>query len=111
MWIWENELRQAGFRRRSNCYWRCEKRFDLPSHAYVSLFVGGQITGPGQPAPHALVEFSAFHVTFHVGMDNLHFYYHERSEGVWEPGGHTSSAEIRRYEIEPRQLREQADAI
>jgi hypothetical protein len=111
MWLWENELRQAGFRRRSEHYWRCERGFDLPPGAYVSIFPGGQLVPPGARGRHTLVEVNAFHVTFPIGLDNLHFYYHEAGEGVCEPGGHTSAAEIRRYGIEPRHLREQADRV
>jgi hypothetical protein len=106
MWLWECELREAGFRLRSAGYWRCERRFGLPAHAYVSIFAGGE-AGGGRRA----VEVSAFHVTFQLGTDRLHFYYHERAEDVWEPGGHTSAAEIGRYGVEPRQLRDRADEI
>jgi hypothetical protein len=97
MWLWECELYQFGFRYRSVRYWQCERGFGLPGNGYISVFVGGKggATRRGR-ARQWLVEVSAFHVTFKVGVDNLHFYYHERTEGVWEPGGHTSAPEIRR---------------
>ena len=37
-----------------------------------------------------LVAFHAFHVTFPLGGDNVHFYYHEHLDNVWEHGGHTA---------------------
>jgi hypothetical protein len=112
MWLWEGELYRLGFRHRSGHYWQCERGFGLPGHAYLSVFVVGKRGASRRCRKrHRLVEVSAFHVTFQVGVDNLHFYYHERAEGVWEPGGHTSTPEIRRHGCHPSQLREEADAI
>jgi len=56
-----------------------------------------------------LVELSDFHVTFQIGLERIHFYYHERSENAWKAAGHTSGREIRRLGVEPAQLRAQAD--
>jgi len=111
MWLWECELNQIGFRQRSPGYWQCERGFGLPKYGYVSVFVGGKggATRSGQACQRP-VEISAFHVTFKLGVDNLHFYYHEQAEGVWDPGGHTSTAEIRRYQVEPSLLRQLAAA-
>jgi hypothetical protein len=113
MWIWNTELQQAGFRQRSVGYWRAERRFGLSPGAYVSVFPGGESVAPreGGHDDRNLLDVSAFHVTIPVDVDRLHFYYHEAGEGVWEPGGHTSSNEIRRHGVDPRMLREQADAI
>jgi hypothetical protein len=113
MWLWECELRQAGFRRCSACYFQCERGFSLPEHAYVSIFVNDKESFSGRIHRSALrrVELCAFHVTFKINLDNVHFYYHEQAENVWLPGGHTSSTEIDRHGIDPRQLLELADAI
>ena len=112
MWLWESELNEIGFRHRSRGYWQCERGFGLPEQSYVSLFVGGKVqatrAGRARQRP---VEVSSFHITFMFGADNLHFYYHEQAEGIWEPGGYTSAPEIRRYEIDPRQLCDMADKI
>src|SRR5437870_784608 len=98
MWLWECELRQLGFRRRSDGYWRCERRYGLPAEAYLSLFAGGEhdLFPEDVRARRRIVEVSAFHVTILLGVDRIHFYYHEVSETAWEPGGHTSSVEIAR---------------
>ena len=58
-----------------------------------------------------IVEVSAFHVTFLLDVDNVHFYYHEYGDGVWEAGGHTSSAEIARHDADPVVLRQIADVV
>jgi hypothetical protein len=57
------------------------------------------------------VDVAAFHVTFCLGVDRVHFYFHEVADGVWEPGGHTSAAEIRRYLRDPAELRAVADRV
>jgi hypothetical protein len=113
MWLWEFELRQLGFRQRSDGYWRCEQRYGLPAEAYLSLFTSGQLDlcPEDMPARRRIVEFSAFHVTIPLGMDRIHFYYHEVSETAWGPGGHTSSVEIARHGADPVQLRHEADRI
>ena len=38
MWLWDIELRALGFRRKSERYWQCLRRFELPDAAYLSLF-------------------------------------------------------------------------
>ena len=112
MWLWNSELRQLGFRRLSERYWQCERRYGLPANAYLSLFSHARerqfTAGAGE---RERVDACAFHVTFCLGVDRVHFYFHECDEGVWEPGGHTSAAEIRRYRQEPVELREVADRI
>jgi hypothetical protein len=105
MWIWECDLHRIGFRRRGDRYWQCERRFGLPPGAYFSLFPHDEhLTGARRS-----LEIWAFHVTFCLDVDNVHFYYHEHLDSSWEPGGHTSSVEILRHGADPRQLRDQAD--
>ena len=58
-----------------------------------------------------LAEPSAFHVTFQLGLERVHFYFHEHRDNEWEPGGHTSSKEIRRLGHDLLELRERADEI
>jgi hypothetical protein len=113
MWIIDAELQQLGFRRRSRRYWQCEWRYGLPDNAYISIYAGGKDSHldrepRNQPR---IVEVSAFHVTFLLDVDNVHFYYHEYGDGVWEAGGHTSGAEIARHDADPLTLRQLADAI
>jgi hypothetical protein len=103
-WPWQ--LRQLGMRRLSARYWQCERRYSLPQSAYLSIF--GDHCGVADDR-HERVDFAAFHVTFLLGVDRIHFYYHEFDENRWEPGGHTSAAEIRRYSREPTELRAIAD--
>src|SRR5262249_33430313 len=102
MWLWECELCQLGLRRWSTSYWQCERRYGLPGGAYISVFphAVARQSAAGK-AKRERLDICAFHVTFCLGVDRLHFYYHERAEGIWEPGGHTSAAEIRRYRREP----------
>lgn len=113
MWLWEGELHAVGFRRRSRWYWQAQQRFGVPPNAYVSLFAGAQyrVAAAGKRSGLQRVEASTFHVTFRLGVDNIHFYYHEVGTGEWEPGGRTSGEEIRRYGLEPAELRDQADAV
>lgn len=108
MWLWESELRALGFRRKAERYWLCGRRFGLPSGDHLSLYCWGEQVLPGQ---RLLVELTEFHATFHVAGERVHFYYHERLENVWEPGGHTSSGEILRLGQDPAALRAEADGI
>jgi hypothetical protein len=76
------------------------------------MFVTARDNAPGRrrrggPTP---LEISAFHVTFLLNADNIHFYYHEAGDGVWAPGGYTSVAEIERHGVDPGALRDIADA-
>jgi hypothetical protein len=112
MWLWDWELHQVGFRCRSEGYWQCEVGHGLPDDCYLSLFVhhSGRARNGRGPGRRPL-EVSAFHVTFLLGVDRIHFYYHEVAENAWEPGGHTSSGEILRHGVEPHALRDEADVI
>lgn len=108
MWTWESELRFLGFRRRSEGYWRCEGRHGLPAWGHLSLFPWAEQRLPGG---RRLIAVDTFHVTLVLGGEHLHFYYHERAENHWEPGGHTSRREIRRLGQTLFTLRELADEI
>ena len=57
------------------------------------------------------MELTEFHVSFLLGLERIHFYYHERGENEWAAGGHTSANEITRLGHDPRSLRVQADAV
>src|SRR5262245_4040070 len=109
MWLWESELQRLGFRRRSERYWQCERRFGLPAWGHLSIFPWSEHALSDN---RLLIELDTFHVTFAIEGEHVHFYYHEAStENDWEPGGHTSSAEICRLQRRPRSLRAQADEI
>jgi hypothetical protein len=108
MWIWLSELHRIGFRRRSSCYWQCERRYELPASNYLSIFVDSSEI---DPAGRERIDFASFHVTFRLGADRVHFYYHEVGDNVWEPGGHTSSHELRLHDVNPAAHRELADQI
>jgi hypothetical protein len=112
MWLWASELNELGFRRKSEGYWRCERRFGLPPNAHLSLFSWGEHALPGaeRPAP-LLVELAEFHVTFVLRHQHVHFYYHERLHNDWDPAGHTSRAELRRLGVNRAELRARADAV
>jgi hypothetical protein len=112
MWLWGCELRRLGLRRLSTRYWQCERRYGLPAGAYLSLFSHArERPATASAVEHERFDICAFHVTFCLGVDRVHFYFHEVAEGVWEPGGHTSGAEIRRYRREPAELRAVADRV
>jgi len=113
MWLWEAELRQLGFRRRSERYWQCERRHGLPGRAHLSIWPWSEqdIPGPGKQPLRFLIEVTEFHVTFLSAVDHLHFYYHERGVNEWQPGGHTSRAQMRRLREDPLALRALADGI
>lgn len=112
MWLWDDELRGLGFRRKSERYWACERRFGLAEGDHLSVFSWGEQTIPGGngPARH-LVELTEFHVTLARSGENLHFYYHEHNDNEWVPGGHTSGGEIARLGLSPAGLRAEADGI
>ncbi len=110
MWLWYSELQKRGFRRLSERYWQCERGYGLPVGAYLSLFPDAcerMVFAGGCER----FEVCAFHVTFCLGVDRVHFYYHEYDNGIWEPGGHTSRGEILRYNVGPDGLRNVADQI
>jgi hypothetical protein len=108
MWLWEVQLHELGFKRKSERYWQCERRYGLPANAHLSLFSWSEQTLPGT---RYLVELTEFHVTFTIGLDNIHFYYHDFAESVWTPGGYTSRARMERLLVSPRRLRRQAEAL
>jgi hypothetical protein len=110
VWLWAAELHDLGCRRKSDGYWQCQRRFGLPDHGHLSLFASAELRPPGKGGPR-LVELSTFHVTFEVHLGNVHFYYHECRLNAWEPGGHTSAAELRRLGCDPVALRDLADAV
>jgi hypothetical protein len=109
MWLWECELRRLGLRRLSARYWQCERRYGLPEDAYLSVFSHAEERQGGEGRER--LDVCAFHVTFCLGVDRAHFYFHEAAEEVWEPGGHTSGTEIRRYRRDPAELRAVADRV
>jgi hypothetical protein len=112
MWLWECELRYVGLRRLSAGYWQCERRHGLPEGAYLSVFSHAEDRqGTTRSTRRERHDVCAFHVTFCLGVDRAHFYFHEVTEGVWEPGGHTSSTELLRYLREPAVLRAVADRV
>src|SRR5262249_23147805 len=111
MWLWDCQLRELGFTRKADRYWLCERCYGLKGHGHLSVFSWSEQTIPGARRRRFLVEVSEFHVTLARGGENIHFYYHEHLDNTWEPGGHTSCAEIRRLDLDPQVLRAQADAI
>jgi len=111
VWLWAIELHELGFRRQSDRYWLCQGHFGLPTDAHLSVFADPHILPGDRRGRRLLMEVSAFHVTFEIGRENIHFYYHECLENEWEPGGYTSTAEIRRVGYDPAELRAEADAI
>lgn len=112
MWLWEGELRELGFRRGAGGYWRCARRFGLQGDEHISAFARSEqgVSGSRPDARGLMIELSELHVTFPLG-ENVHFYYHERTETEWEPGGFTSGAEICRLGLSPVRLRERADRL
>lgn len=119
MHILEAELQRLGFRRRSRRYWQCERGYELPVGAYLSIYTDGRDghLDRERRCRHAglggnrTTQISAFHVTFLLDADNVHFYYHDYGDQTWEPGGHTSRAEIEQHGVDALNLRERADAI
>jgi len=102
MWLWEVEWRAMGFRKVSRGLWLCERRFGLPEHSHISAFVDAELRSPGGVGA---VQLAAFHVTFEVRADNVHFYYHEVGDSEWEAGGYTSAGGLRRLGVERDRLR------
>jgi hypothetical protein len=111
MWLWDDDLRRLGFRRKSERYWQCEHRFGLCVTDHVSVFSWSEQVIGRSAAARFLVELTEFHVTLLRGLENLHFYYHEHHDNEWLPAGHTSCTEIRRLGIDPIVLRTAADAV
>jgi hypothetical protein len=112
MWQWDDDLRLLGFRRRGERYWQCERGYGLGQAEHVSIFSWGEQAIPGRRGPaRFLVEVTEFHVTFLLGGEHLHFYYHEYGDHEWRAAGHTSANEIRRVGAEVAVLRAHADAV
>src|SRR5262245_7271253 len=81
MWLWECELRQLGLRRLSTRYWQCERRYGLPAGVYLSVFPHAEEKHtPTRAAASERFDVCAFHVTFCLGVDRVHFYFHELAE-------------------------------
>lgn len=106
MWLWEVELRELGFRQKSARYWLCERRHGLWEGEHLSVYADARTDGERR-----LFEVHAFHVTFGIGIENVHFYYHESADNEWAPGGHTSRAEVERLGASLAALRARADAV
>jgi hypothetical protein len=112
MWQWDDALWQLGFRRRGERYWQCERGFGLRQAEHISIFSWSEQAIPGERGPaRFLVEVTEFHVTFLLGGEHLHFYYHEHADHAWVVAGHTSANEIRRVGANPAALRAHADAV
>lgn len=109
VWLWENALRELGFRRKSAGYWHCERRHGLPESAHLSVFPWAEHAPPSRAG--RLFEVQAFHVTFRLEGEHVHFYYHEHGERSWAPGGYTSAGEIARIGHDPEDLCEVADGV
>jgi hypothetical protein len=108
MWQWDGAMRAAGFRRRGERFWVCERRYGLRGHDHLAVFAWSEQRLPGGAV---LVELTEFHVTYYRGGEPLHFYYHETAENHWQPGGHTSRAELGRLGLDLEELRGGADAV
>ncbi|MEK6239063.1 MAG: hypothetical protein N2C14_30475, partial [Planctomycetales bacterium] len=113
VWLHEHELRMLGFRRKSDRYWRCDARHGLQGDDHLSLHLWEreQVVVGRRRRGAFRFEMAEFHVTLAVPHHNLHFYFHEVKPNEWEPGGHTSSAEIELTSLNPAALREDADRI
>lgn len=108
MWVWDSEMKRLGFRRRGERFWLAERRHGLCGHDHLAVFSWGEQALPGGAF---VVELTEFHVTFYRDGEQLHFYYHETHENVWEPGGHTSAGEVARLGMSLPGLRGEADDI
>ena len=74
MWLWDVDLQRLGFRRRSERYWQCERRFGLGAADHLSVFSWSEQAIPGRRGPaRYLVELTEFHVTLTRGGEHLHF--------------------------------------
>jgi hypothetical protein len=112
MWLWDCEMHRLGFRRKSDRYWWCQRRYGLADGDHISVFSWSEQTIPtDRSQARFLVELTEFHVTLPRGGEHFHFYYHEHGDNEWQPAGHTSSAELRRVGCDPDGLRTTADAI
>ena len=111
MWLWDDDLQRLGFRRRSERYWRCDRRHGLPAEAHLSVFSWSEQAIPIGDGCRFLVELTEFHVAFHIGVDRIHYYYHEHHDNEWRLGGHTSRRQIRRLGCRPRELADRANAV
>ena len=98
MQLWRENFHQLGFRRKSKRYWQCRDFHGLPNDAHLSVF----LDWPGDR--NEPIEFFEFHVSFEVGLHNIHFYFHEIDFSKWELGGHTSRAEIELLCVDADQL-------
>lgn len=113
MFFWTRELERLGFREQSRCYWRCAGRYGLPSGAYLSVYTGlhKPIFDHDRGCAEDWVDLYAFHVTFVLPRDRVHFYYREGEPNEWYPEGYTPSAQITRMGGDPLLLRSIADDV
>ena len=107
MWIWIWELKQMGFRQKSERYFQCARGFGLEQGQHLSLFLWTR-NAKKNATCFAVTEF---HVTIQLGGDHLHFYYHELAQNVWRRGGHTSTIEIERLGYCAQTLRSHAEFV
>jgi len=108
VWIWDEHLQRLGFRRRSDRYWQCQQRYGLSPIDHMSIFSWSE-QRIARSRFH--VELTEFHVTLARKGEFLHWYYHEHELNAWQPGGHTSVAELERLGLDVTRLRGEADEI
>ena len=107
--IWTDELRQLGFRQKSDRYWHCAGGYGLDDQSHLSVFLWTCHARLSQQV--ACFQICEFHVTFERAGHNLHFYYHELRDNEWTAGGHTSTREITTLGLETGILLTAADEI
>jgi len=107
--LWKHQLLELGLREKGARYWRCDDRYEMNQGVHLSVFLWTADARSSRRAQR--FELCEFHITFELGTENIHFYYHEVREGQWRGAGHTSSPEIQRLGYQTSPLRENADQI